>query len=959
MINPRSFIEPVVGPLWLYFGRWLDKKGMAALAESCYRNGGATAGKSGAEAAFHLSQILLVSGRDDEAVTVCEQALRVDPRHARLWCALGAARRRLLELDAARDAYEKAVALDQGYAQAWNNLGEWHLIKGDASAALDKFEQALKFEPSLLQAMNNRAAALYELGHFGDAEDMARKAIAAYPDQAALRANLGNMLLHTGKARQAAKEYQKALECDQNCAEAQIGLSTLLGETHRLAETLAYLKNKISIKGESAQRLAMLALAQQAAGDRAAAEETCKKVLSQQPNNISAMITLAGCLSARGDHRGAIACNERALEANSDMPAIYSNVAFDATYLPDATAEEVFGYHREWAIRYEKTEKRQAFTFDRQREPDRPLRIGYVSGDFGRHPVGFLLRDVVSNHDHSQFSVTCYSMTRGSDEVTDAIRKNADVWVDALFMTDDELAEKIHEDRIDILVDLSGHTAYNRLPVFVRKPAPVQATWIGYFHSTGLETIDYFITDPHTTPATTSQLFSETPIWMPHTRFCYSPPEYATMVARAPVEANGTITFGSFNRVEKLVDPVVSAWVKVLNAVPGSRLLLKSGSLSDEAVCKSLRERFVAHGLEAERLEMRGPSSHPEMLAEYGDVDIALDPFPFNGGMTTLEALWMGVPVVALAGEGVVSRQSTSVLANIGLQELVFDSLTSYIEGAIALARDHDRLATLRRGMRARMSRSPLCLPDQFTQDLEALYRRMWQAWCRGEKLGMEAAESLPVARKTVLHVGCGKADIRSLPRLFHRRWQEIRLDINPDVAPDVVASMLDMSPIASTSVDAVFSSHNIEHLHPHEVSVALKEFRRVLKPDGVLVLTCPDLQSVCELVANDQLEEPAYISPAGPIAPIDILYGLRAAMAKGNLFMAHNTGFTARSLAGALADSGFETVEVKRGRDFDLWALAYSSEVAQERVEADKSLCFPEGARELDTAADKTYGAP
>lgn len=942
MKNPRSFIERFAGPLWLYLGRWLDNKGMVALAESCYRSSDTTDGRSGVEAAFRLSQLLLAANRDIEAVAVCERALSVDPNHARLWCALGAAKRRLADMDAARNAYEKAVGLDPHYAQAWNNLGEWHLTKGDASAALIDFERALKLEPHLLYAINNRVAALYELGQFAAAEEMARKAIDVYPNEAALHANLGNVLLHTGKARLAAKAFQKAIECDASCPEAHIGLSTVLGETHRLAETLAYLKQAIALKGENAQRLAALALGQQASGDRAAAEETCEKVLALQPNNISALITLAGCLSSRGDHRGAIACNERALVAVPDMPAIYSNVAFDSTYLPDATAEEVFGYHREWARRYEKNKEQQSFTFDRENQLDRPLRIGYVSGDFGRHPVGFLLRDVLRYHDRNQFNIYCYAMMRGSDEITDEIRENADSWVDALFMTDDKLAEKIHEDRIDILVDLSGHTAYNRLPVFVRKPAPVQATWIGYFHSTGLDSIDYFITDPYTTPAKSGQLFSEDPVWMPHTRFCYSPPVYAPGVALTPAAMSGHITFGSFNRIEKLVDPVIKAWVEILKAVPGSRLLLKAGGLSDKAVRDNLSERFATFGLDPSRLEMQGPSSHPEMLAQYADIDIALDPFPFNGGMTTLEALWMGVPLVALAGDSVVSRQSTSVLANVGMTELVFNDLNSYIAGSVALAHDLTRLSTLRREMRARMSRSPLCQPDQFAQDLEALYRRMWQAWCHGETLAMEVIESLPVARKTVLHVGCGPADIRSLPEFFQRRWQEIRLDIDPSVAPDIIASMLDMSPVASASVDAVYSSHNIEHLYPHEVGVALKEFRRVLKPDGVLVLTCPDLQSVCTLVANDQLEEAAYVAPAGPIAPIDILYGHRPAMERGNLFMAHKTGFTARSLGRVLRDSGFNSIEVGTGQCYDLWALAYPSEAEQSRIDGDKSLCFP-----------------
>ena len=942
MKSKAPAISRITGLLWLYLGRWLDRKGMASLAESCYRSGSSGSGRGAAEAAFCLSQLMLAKGNNRDALAICEQALRLNPQHARLWCALGAAERRLAQMDAARSAYERAVELDPGYAQAWSNLGEWWLVKGNFSTALEKFEQALKFEPRLLEALNNRVAVLYELGRFGDAEKAARQAIEIHPGQAALHVNLGNVLLHSGKARPAVKAFRKALECDPGCAEAHLNLATLLGETGRLAEVLDFIEHDIAVKGENAQRLASLALAYQAKGDLPAAEATCNKVLELQPNNVSVLITLASCHSARAQHREAIRLHERALAENPDMPAIYSNIAFDATYLPDISPEEVFACHRGWAERFEKNADKEKYKFGQSREPDRPLRIGYVSGDFGTHPVGFLLRDVMRHHDRQRYSIHCYSMQRASDDITETIRANADSWVDALLMSDDELAQQIHQDQIDILVDLSGHTAYNRLPVFVRKPAPVQATWIGYFHSTGLDSIDYFITDPFTTPANSGQLFSETPVWLPHSRFCYSPPDYAPDVVPSPVLARGSITFGSFNRAEKLVEPVIVAWVKILQAVPGSRLLLKASAFDNEQVSEELRRRFLACGLEDGRLELRGRSSHQEMLEQYGEIDIALDPFPFNGGMTTLEALWMGVPVVTMAGTGVVSRQSTSALANLGLTELVFDDLDGYIQGAVALANDPRRLDKLRQDMRSRMAQSPLCQPEQFTHDLEALYRRMWQAWCRGEKLGTEIVAGTPLARKTVLHVGCGPADRRSLPQFFQRGWQEIRLDIDPGVKPDVVASMLDMAPIESASMDAVFSSHNIEHLHPHEVGIALKEFRRVLKPDGILVLTCPDLQSVCALVAQDKLDEPAYVSPAGPIAPIDILYGYREAMARGNLFMAHKTGFTAKTLGRALHDSGFETAVVDRGKYYDLWALAYPREVAPERVEGDRRLCFP-----------------
>ena len=252
----------------------------------------------------------------------------------------------------------------------------------------------------------------------------------------------------------------------------------------------------------------------------------------------------------------------------------------------------------------------------------------------------------------------------------------------------------------------------------------------------GYGSIDYFITDPVTSPTGGGQLFSETPVYLPHTRFCYGPPAYAAAVVASPFEKRGSITFGSFNRLPKMTDEVVAAWVRILLTVPASRLLVKSGAFADKIVMERMLARFERLGIGRDRLELREGSGHAEMLAEYGEVDIALDTFPFTGGMTTLEALWMGVPVVTIAGDTVVSRQSVSALTNIGLAgELAFESVDAYVEGAVALASNPVRLAELRAQIRPRMAASPLRQSDQFARDLEVLYRRMWQAWCRGEKL--------------------------------------------------------------------------------------------------------------------------------------------------------------------------------------------------------------------------------
>ncbi|CAK0769529.1 protein O-GlcNAc transferase [Gammaproteobacteria bacterium] len=719
----------------LYLGHWLGRHGMAILAETCYRNGIEKNNPNSAQFWFYLGKSLLERNQEKEALAAFESAIQCDIRHARAWCGLGAAHRCLTNLDAARRAYDEALRIDPNSSQALCNMGELLLVKGETRAALEYFERSLAREPNLREALTNRVAALFELGRYPEAETAALKAIALFPSEAAMQVNYGNVLLHTGKARPAALAFQKALEYDPSSAEAHMNLATLLGESHHLTQAIGFIENEIALKGETAQRLGTLALAQAAKKDYATAMKTCYKALEIQPNHISALITLATCLSVRGQLREAMDLHQQALRINQNMPAIFSNISFDSTYLPELSPTEVFLYHQEWSHRFEAPEIKRRYQHARPSKLDRPLRIGYVSGDFGYHPVRFLLLDVIRHHDRKKFEIHCFSMMRNDDEITVAIREQTFAWHDGLFKKDEDLAKDIHEQGIDILVDLSGHTAYNRLSTFVLKPAPIQATWIGYFHSTGLESIDYFITDPYTSPCDCNQFFSETPVWLPHSRFCYTPPSCTPEVVPPPMLTKGIITFGSFNRVEKLVDPVIMAWAEIIKSVPNSKLLVKAGSLEDKSVREELQRRFAAAGVEIERLELRGPSPHHQMLTEYGEMDIALDTFPFNGGMTTIEALWMGVPVVTIAGQSVVARQTISVLANIGLEELALSNVECFIQGAIDLANNPKRLVFLREQLRLRMVVSPLRQPQQFTRNLEELYQRMWKAWCNGEKL--------------------------------------------------------------------------------------------------------------------------------------------------------------------------------------------------------------------------------
>lgn len=722
-----------LNPIMRWVTQWLDRRGLGSVADTLDNR----AADSGDVAAMHdLARRALGRGAAEDAIVQLEKAIAIKPNDASLRCSLGAAYRHAGRFEAARHAYEQALALKADYPQVLSNLGEWCIAKGQNEEALAWFDQALACAPKFFEARLNKTAALFELARYEEARSLAEQLVADEPNRAEAYLNLGNVLVHTGKSKQGIKQYKKALELQPGYAEAHYNLATLLGSREDLANTIGYLERRLKDHGDSVQNLGMLAAAHQAAGHLSESEELCHRILERQPDNITALVTLGSCLSSGGDSAAAVSLYERVVNLDAMQSAMASNVLFEYNHLPALGRELVFRRHREWAAQFETPLLTPAPFAERDRDPQRKLRIGYVSGDFTRHPVGFLLRDILRHHDESQFSIHCFSMLIRPEEILPELREAADTWEDIFYLGDEEVADLIRKAEIDILVDLSGHTGFHRLLVFARRPAPVQAEWIGYFHSTGMTSIDYFITDPSTTPPGSGQLFSETPVFMPHTRFCYGPPDYAPEVVAPPVEKLGAITFGSFNRLPKMTEEVVAAWCKIVHAVPQSRLVVKSGALSDTTARERLLARFERHGIGPQRLELREGSGHPEMLAEYGDIDMALDTFPFNGGMTTLEALWMGVPVVTIAGDTVVSRQTISALTNIGLaDELAFPDVDAYVAGAVALANNRARLAELRRQIRPRMAASPLRQSEQFTRDLEALYRRMWQAWCRGEKL--------------------------------------------------------------------------------------------------------------------------------------------------------------------------------------------------------------------------------
>ncbi len=721
---------------------WLDRRGLHSIAAVLETR----AAQAGDVDAMHAAaKRALLQGKHAAALIAIEPALLKQPGIAALWCTRGIAHRLALSYDKALADYEHAHQLDPKDVRTLGNLGEWCLARNAFAQALVWLDTALALDPHYYEVRVNRVAALIELRKLEQARIEAERLVQDYPTRPEPYGNLGNVLYSGGKLKEAIAQYKRAVEIRPDYAEAHFSLVALQGFSGHQELVVDYLERCIEEKGETSQRLTLLAVAHKECGHLEKAIAMSRRVMEIYPEDLRGKVNLAGCLSETGNPKQAMDIYDGISGRDVSQMAMASNVLFEMNYLPELSREEVFLRHLDWAAKYEAPLLLPAQFDNRNRDPHRRLKVGYVSADLCAHPVGFLLGDVLRRHDKAQFEFHCFSAGLKKDATTSQIAAAVDTWSEVAFETPQELATRIREAQVDVLVDLSGHTGNHRLQTFALHPAPVQATWIGYFNTTGMSCMDYFITDPHTSPTGSGQLFTEHALHLPHTRFCFDAPAYAGDVAPAPVLKNGFVTFGSFNRLPKLSPQVLDAWARILLAVPSSRLLLKAAALADDSVCQQFVERLAGRGIDAGRLELRGASVHHEMFEEYGHLDIALDPFPFNGGMTTLEALWMGVPVVALEGNSVVSRQSYSALANLGLaDELAFPDVDAYVAGAIALAANPARLAELRSQIRPRMQGSALCQPNQFTRDLEALYRRMWQAWCKGGKLPADVNTSWP-----------------------------------------------------------------------------------------------------------------------------------------------------------------------------------------------------------------------
>ena len=560
------------------------------------------------------------------------------------------------------------------------------------------------------------------------------KAAQLLPKDHESQLNLGNALMESGQPHEALRSYQRALKLKPNNAQAHCGLGNAHMAVGAFAESVLCQRRALKLDPDSFRAHYNLGNALQKLGRLQEAASAFRRAIDIEPGFAPAHYNLGTALHDLGRLSEAVECFRRALEIDPDYLDAYSNLLFTSLLLGAQTPAETLEDARRFGERAAR-DIRPYSSWHIARYPERPLRIGLVSGDLRSHPVGLFALGVLvalTSQASRCVEVHAYQNNPRSDVVSEQIKSCCRSWQSSGGLSDAALAEKIHADGIDILFDLSGHTALSRLPVFAHKPAPIQVSWLGYLGTTGLAAMDYLVADPWTLPPSEERYFVER-IWrLPETYVCFSAPHEVVPVPPLPASSNGYVTFGCFNSLHKINDAVIALWARVLEQTPASCLLLKAKQLSEESVRQGIIARFSAHGIDPARLALKGYSpSRIEHLADYQRVDIALDPFPYPGITTSVEALWMGVPVLTLTGERFLSRQGVGLLMNAGLPEWIAASADDYVAKSVAFAADLQALATLRAGLRQRVVGSPLFDARRFASHFEAALRAMWQDWLR------------------------------------------------------------------------------------------------------------------------------------------------------------------------------------------------------------------------------------
>lgn len=700
-------------------------------AESVYRQALAVAPDS--DVALHcLGLIAYQKGKFNVAVKLIGRAASINPARPGYHTDLGLLLIKQGKPTEAVPHLEAVVALDPGNVAAHCDLALVLHSQNKPDEAAACCRRALALDPTNREAHNNLGLALQTLGRFDEAAASFRRAVASDPGYAEAHNNLGVILSSRGEPQQASESFQRAIALQPDFVGAHNNLGNSLRAEGKPDQAIACFQKALALNPENPLTLNNLGIAYRAKGMIDQARASFEKALAVRPDFHLAQNNLGLTFIASGEPEVALECFRKAVRLKPNYSAAFSNLLFCMNYIPSLGAKSIYAQHVLFGQKFEKPLKYSWRPHTNAREPARKLRVGYVSGDFRQHAMAPSIEPVLERHNRDEFEVYCYATNHLQDEVTERMKTCSDHWLKLADLDDDRATERIRDDRIDILVDLSGHTADNRLLVFARKPAPVQVSWLGYMTTTGLSAIDYRITDEYADPpGRTEALHTET-LWRVPSVTVFQPFADTPPVGSLPVLAAGQFTFGCLNSMAKVGPDVVALWARILLALPEARLFL--GNAGDRAVRTRLIRQFTEHGVAESRLSFQARLPLPEYLQLHHQIDLGLDPFPYNGGATSCHSLWMGVPFVTLAGARYMARMGVSLLANVGLTELVADSPDHYVALACKLAADSARLAAIRANLREKMTAS-LADATQFTRNLQSAYREMWRTWCSGKSM--------------------------------------------------------------------------------------------------------------------------------------------------------------------------------------------------------------------------------
>jgi len=674
-------------------------------------------------------------GRWRKALECYEKSLSIRPEYADAMSNRGAALQALGELTQARSCYEKALELNPGMLQARGNLANLLAAEGRHEEAIAAYRSLLEQYGDTENSWNNMGNSYQEIGRYEEALGCYEKALTLNPAAFTIYNNIGNCYRRQARHTEALGWYRKALQAWPDFAEALNNSGVTLQDMGRLADAVPYFERALAARADYPDPLINLSNNYRDRGRPEQAIACLRKAAAMRPENPHIWNNLGCSLGDQGAVSEAIDCYRKTIEIDPRNHHAYSNLLLNLHYLDDIKPDEIFDLHREYERRFAAAAPPDRWR-ERSRDPERKLRIGYVSSDFRRHSVAYFLEPLLERHGAESLEYYCYADVPRADSLTERFANLAGRrWRDIRGYNDDRLEQLIRADAIDILVDLGGHTAGNHLRVFSRRPAPLQMTWLGYPDTTGLTAMDYRVTDPASDPeGKTDRWHTERLVRLEDGFLCFRPAPQSPPPGSPPMASLGAITYGSFNNMAKMSPSVIGMWSEILRRVPTSRLALKNKALAEAPARGRVIDAFKHRGIAEERIVMSGAIESLEgHLSAYAHIDVALDSFPYHGTTTTCEALWMGVPVVTLTGPSHVSRVGASILSRVGLDSWITSTAEDYIAVAASCPDRGSELALLRRQLRDRLSASSLMDESGFARRMESAYRGMWRRWCAGD----------------------------------------------------------------------------------------------------------------------------------------------------------------------------------------------------------------------------------